>query len=357
VKRKNILIGCRITAVILSLVAIIGCSDDNPEPKFTLTLEANPREAGDVTGAGAYEGGTQVEISAHAGEDWEFVEWSGAIDYADDPSSAETRVTMPGYDIALAANFQEEAVYPIYGDGVTDIDGNAYITVIIRNMEWMAENLRVTRYINGDAIPTGLGNEDWAITTEGAYAVNDHNQPNADGINSPAEMVDAYGKLYNWYAIDDPRGLCPEGWHVASFIDWTELVAYLLTEYDFHNDWGSDDSEGVGNALKSCRQVDSPLGGDCETSVHPRWDAHSIHHGFNEFGFSALPGGYRNHSGSYYGIGISGFWWTSTEYSAEYAHDPGIRKDDGSASHNTYGNKRLGFSVRCVKSNHAMSDY
>jgi len=336
-------------AVIAMSLFIVGCSDDDQEPKFSLTLEVNPGEAGDVTGAGTYEAWTRVPITATAGEGWEYVRWTGATGYVDDASSAETMVTMPGYDISLTANFQEEIVYPVYGDGVTDIDGNEYITVIIRNMEWMAENLRVTRYNNGDAIPMDLSDSEWTITTEGACAVYDHNHWGADGIDSPAEMADAYGKLYNWFAIDDARGLCPEGWHVASFIDWTELVAYLLTEYGFHNDWGSDDSEGVGNALRSCRQVDSPLGDDCNTSEHPRWDAHSIHYGFDKFGFSALPGGYRNLNGYYEGIGNGGFWWTSTEYSVEYAHCSGMRKYDGSVDHIGYVNKSLGFSVRCVK--------
>ncbi len=90
---------------------------------------------------------------------------------------------------------------------VTDIDGNEYKTVIIGDQEWMSENLRVTRYNNQDDIPTGLNNTDWGNTTEGAYAIYDHDHWNAEGINSSEEMVEAYGKLYNWYAVNDSRGL------------------------------------------------------------------------------------------------------------------------------------------------------
>ncbi len=229
---------------------------------------------------------------------------------------------------------------------VTDIDGNVYGTVIIGSQEWMAGNLRVTRYNSGDAIPTDLSDSDWTITTEGAYAMYDHNHPGAEGIDSSAEMVDAYGKLYNWFAIDDPRGLCPEGWRAPSDDEWTELLTYIESQ-GFPN---SNVTDGAGNALKSCRQVGSPIGGDCDTSEHPRWDFHNTHYGFNEFSFSALPGGSRYSNGVFLDLGRRGNWWSFTEYSGTNAWYRYMLRYSGTAyQHGT--NKGHGFSVRCLRDN------
>ncbi len=225
---------------------------------------------------------------------------------------------------------------------VTDIDGNVYQTVIIGNQEWMAENLRVTRYNNGDDIPTGLSNAEWSGTTSGAYAI----YPNGSisGLDSDAEVVAAYGKLYNWYAVADSRGLCPIDWSVPSDADWTALVDYVVSQ-GFPN---STVTNGAGNALKSCRQVGSPLGGNCNTSTHPRWDSDGTHHGFDEFGFSALPGGYRWSDGSFGDVGSFGIWWSATEYSGTYAWERGVGSGYGGVGRYGY-DKRNGFSVRCVK--------
>ncbi|MFP4468855.1 MAG: fibrobacter succinogenes major paralogous domain-containing protein, partial [Bacteroidales bacterium] len=186
--------------------------------------------------------------------------------------------------------------------GMKDFDGSFYKSVLIGDQEWMAENLRVSKYKNGDAIPTGLIDVQWESTKDGAYAVYPHGD--VDGIDSHKEMVLAYGKLYNWFAVGDSRGLCPAGWSVPSKDDWTQLIDYVVAQ-GFPND-DSYDPSGAGNALKSCRQVYSPLGGDCNTSEHPRWN--QLSNGFDEFGFSALPGGAR--IGKFFVIGSWGHWWT-----------------------------------------------
>jgi len=218
---------------------------------------------------------------------------------------------------------------------VIDIDGNVYQTVIIGEQEWMAENLRVTRYNNGDDIPTGLNEHEWGWTTSGAYAIyyNDDN------------MLEAYGKLYNWYAVDDARGLCPEGYAVPSDANWTALVNYVVSEgfpNEFHN------LNGAGNALKSCRQVGHPDGGDCDTSEHPRWNSHGTHSGFDEFGFSALPGGNRFTSGNFSDVGDFGDWWSSSEHSSANAWYRSMGIVHGSVSRNHYL-KILGLSIRCIR--------
>ncbi len=196
-------------------------------------------------------------------------------------------------------------------------------------------NLRVTRYNNEDEIPAGLSNTEWSNTTSGAYAI----------YNNDDNMLEAYGKLYNWYAVDDSRGLCPEGWSVPSDADWTALVNYVVSQ-GFPNEWNNPN--GAGNALKSCRQVGHPDGGDCDTSEHPRWNSHGTHSGFDEFGFSALPGGYRNTDGGYGNIGRYGYWWSSSEFSSANAWFRSVGSDYGTVFRD-YVDERLGFSVRCVR--------
>jgi len=103
------------------------------------------------------------------------------------------------------------------GDSVTDYDGNVYQTVEIGERVWMKENLKVTHYNDGSEIPTGYSNDDWANLSTGASAVYNDNPANAD----------TYGYLYNWYAVEDDRGVCPEGWNVPTENEYTELTDYL----------------------------------------------------------------------------------------------------------------------------------
>ncbi len=226
--------------------------------------------------------------------------------------------------------------------GVTDIDGNFYPSVIIGNQEWMAKNLRVTRYKNGDIIPTDLDNTDWEETKEGAYGVYPHTL--IHGLDTEIEVVKTYGKLYNWYAVADTRGLCPIGWHVPSDAEWVELMNYVVAQ-GYPN---SNTVNGAGNALKSCRQVFSPLGGNCVTSEHPRWDSDDTNHGIDAFGFSALPGGIRAGGGSYGDVGTYGYWWSSEEGSAIGAWEWDMSYGYGGISRD-YGDKWLGASIRCLR--------
>ncbi len=235
---------------------------------------------------------------------------------------------------------------------IKDIDGNKYKTVVIGEQKWMAKNLRTTRYNDGSKIQTGLSNNEWASTQEGAYAVYPHyggeTENHIDGINSNKEMIEAYGKLYNWYAIDDDRGICPEGFKMPGDEDWRQLENYIKDEYDLHNVQGKDDFQGVGNALKSCRQINSPLENDCHTFEHPLWFPDDKHYGIDKFGFSALPGGNRGFSGKYYSLGSKAIWWSSTSNPNE-ADWRGIDYDDSSLYSSFFYPKQGGFSVRCFR--------
>ncbi len=223
---------------------------------------------------------------------------------------------------------------------VTDIDGNEYATLNIANREWMAENLRTTRFADGTDIPTGFSNSEWGDLETSAYAVYPHED--VEGIDSEQEMVDIYGKLYNWYAVTDERDLCPEGWYVPTDEEWTLFTNYLIDKYD------EVALANVGNSLKSCRQVGSPLGGDCDTEEHPRWNAHSTQYGTDIFGYNALPGGFRYTSGAFASIKAMAYWWTSKEDTPDTAWSRGVARTLGLVTRNNH-NQGSGFGVRCIR--------
>lgn len=203
-----------------------------------------------------------------------------------------------------------------------DANGNVYTTVIIGNQEWFAENLRTTKYNDGTNIPTGHSNDEWSNLSTGAYAVYSHSQ--IDGLNSDAEVLEAYGALYNWYAIETGN-LCPTGWHVPTDEEWTTLTDY---------------SDGGGCKLKSTRTA---------PDAHPRWDSPNTC-ATDEYGFSALPGGGCDYGGHFYNMGNSSRWWSGTEVDGADALARGMYYGDGNVSRFP-SIKRLGFSVRCVKEN------
>jgi uncharacterized protein (TIGR02145 family) len=221
-----------------------------------------------------------------------------------------------------------------------DGDGNHYGVVTIGDQCWMKENLKTTQYRNGTPIEyPGADNTAWANDTIGAYA----------WYNNDINWKDSYGALYNWHAVNNTNGLCPTGWHVPSDAEWTLLIDYVVSQ-GFPNQW--DNPNGAGNALKSCRQVNSPLGGDCNTTEHPRWEedtwSGNNHHGFDEFGFSGLPGGFRYSSGNFYNVGGFGYWWSSTEDYTSYAWFRKLTCGDGSVDRFS-DSKTSGFSVLCLR--------
>ena len=205
--------------------------------------------------------------------------------------------------------------------GVTDVDGNSYQTVQIGTQCWTQSNLKVSKYRNGDSIPTGLNNFAWQNTTIGAFAIYGNNPVN-DGL---------YGKLYNHYAVMDIRGLCPTGWHVPTDSQWPTdgEWATLLT---FLGGWSV-----AGGALKSTTTLPTPGGW-----VSPNTGA------TNSSGFTALPGGCRLYNGAFNSVGSYAAWWSSSLdgwsdawYRILHYHDGGIYQNSP--------NRTYGFSVRCLR--------
>lgn len=195
---------------------------------------------------------------------------------------------------------------------VSDVDSNYYHTVTIGTQVWMSENLKTSKYRNGDNILTGLSETEWRTTTSGAFEIYENNIVNNN----------VYGKLYNWYAVNDNRGLCPTGWRVATQEDWDILVSTA-------GGW-----EIAGANLKE------------KGIEHWYTDPGST----NATGFTALGGGYRADDGLYYYLKSEGFWWTSSIVipSNPYAWWRDIWAI-GNWIGSSYWSFNFGLSVRCLK--------
>lgn len=219
---------------------------------------------------------------------------------------------------------------------LTDIDGNIYNIVPIGTQCWMKENLKTTKYRNGTSITyPGSNNSSWTSNYTGAYA----------WYNNDIANKNTYGALYNWWAVNNSSKLCPSGWHVPSDIELSQLVEYVVA-LGFPNN--TSNQNGAGNALKSCKQVNSPLGIGCNTSVHPRWNANNYNYGFDVFFFSGLPGAKRSTNGLFYEWTTAGHWWLSTQSNVPNADHFGLEYNSSKVTIDIY-DKENGFSVRCIK--------
>ncbi len=184
-------------------------------------------------------------------------------------------------------------------------------TVKIGNQEWMAENLDVSVFRNGDTIFEAKTSEEWkraGIECLPAWCY----------YNNDSENGKKYGKLYNWYAVNDPRGLAPEGWHIPSDNEWTQLVQYL---------------GGVKEAGIKMKSIYDWLDDD---------------NGTNESGFSGLPGGFRYYYGCFFSVGSNGFWWSSSEENTFNAWYSFLYQNYGSVYRFSFS-KQNGLSVRCLR--------
>ena len=218
---------------------------------------------------------------------------------------------------SIGTTYGNEWMLKTYTGTVTDIDLNVYNTVTIGTQVWMAENLKTTKYNDGTAITSVTSDAEWGALIIGAYS---------DYGNNPANS-NAYGRLYNWYAVDNNastevasnggKNVCPTNWHVPTDAEWTTLTTYL----------GGDSV--AGGKLKENGTIHW---------LNPNTGA------TNESGFTAVPGGVRNHDGSYYEVGLSGYWWSS-EVTSRILYYDYTYVSRGS------GGKGNGFSVRCIKDN------
>lgn len=193
-------------------------------------------------------------------------------------------------------------------------------SIRIGTQTWAIANLDVSTFRNGDAIHEARTNEEWVKAGENGEAAWCYYD------NDPVNK-EKYGKLYNWYAVNDSRGLAPNGWHVPSDTEWATLTFYL-----------------GGETLTAC------LGGQTDAGKKMKatsgWKDHS--NGNNKSGFAGLPGGCRHYYGSFNHIGSNGYWWSSTQGKISLAWDRGLTSNKGYVNGINYDG-RAGYSVRCIK--------
>jgi uncharacterized protein (TIGR02145 family) len=185
--------------------------------------------------------------------------------------------------------------------------------VTIGKQVWMVKNLNVDKFRNGDPIPQAKTNAEWVSAGE-------NKQPAWCYYDNDTANGAKYGKLYNWYAVNEPRGLAPKGWHIPTDAEWTTLRKFL--------------AEGADNKMKS-------------TSG---WNVNAMNvgNGSNSSGFSGLPGGGRSgEGGTFYNVGDYGYWWSSTEYGTYGAWHLELHNTGAGNLHNA--SEAKGFSVRCLR--------
>ena len=218
---------------------------------------------------------------------------------------------------------------------VVDIDGNVYQSVRIGNQVWMTENLRVTKYNDGSAIPLDTSTATWANATTPMFCYYS-NTTNADSIKK-------YRGLYNWYVVrpTNPKKIAPTGWHIPTDSEWEVMQSYLIM-HGYNYDGTTDTSNNeIAMALAAKTDWASYTGAGCPGNNLTK---------NNSSGFSALSGGYRNSNGMFDYQRGGGVWWTATETDAAGAWGRGLGFSCDYLDRYDY-DKCFGFSVRLVKDN------
>jgi uncharacterized protein (TIGR02145 family) len=196
---------------------------------------------------------------------------------------------------------------------VIDYDGNEYDTVVIGTQTWLKQNLKVTHYNNGVPIPNVTDNTIWANLTTGARCYYNNDSSAYDSV---------YGALYNWYAVNDPNHICPEGWHVSTNDEWQTTETYL------------------GSA--------SIAGGKMKEAGTLHWNSPNTG-ATNSSGFTGLPGGARDPiNNDFRFINENGCWWTASAYPASMAWSTYMWYLNAGVDHNP-ASKKYGFNIRCVR--------
>ena len=218
---------------------------------------------------------------------------------------------------SLCSNNVQTRTYTSYPSGclgtppADSLQRACIMLITIGGQAWAPKNLDVVTYRNGDPIPEVQAASTWSNLTTGAWCYYENNTANGT----------TYGKLYNWYAVNDPRGLAPNGYHIPTDAEWTTLTSYL------------------GGTVTA--------GGKMKEAGTSHWLSPNTN-ATNSSGFTGLPGGFRFTDGGFYNIGFSGYWWSSSEATTNSAWDRNLFYYEGNV--NSYGNdERVGFSVRCLR--------
>ena len=212
------------------------------------------------------------------------------------------------------------------GNGVTDVDGNQYNSVIIGTQEWMKENLNVSKYSDGTIIPQVTDSAQWANLTTGAWCY----------YNNDAGNGAIYGKLYNWYAVagihdNDPNTpnklIAPQGWHIPNNAEWNTLQNFL----------DPNASGGMNNNL---------AGGKMKSTGTSLWNSPNTA-ATNESGFTGLPGGSRSSNSIFSNVGNNGVWWSLFSNESIFNLSLNYISNAAIITYN-FNSYKLGYSVRCI---------
>jgi uncharacterized protein (TIGR02145 family) len=190
-------------------------------------------------------------------------------------------------------------------------------SVLINNQRWMSENLNVDTFRNGDLIPEARTNDEWIKFGE-------REKPAWCYFENDPKNEEKFGRLYNWFAVNDPRGLAPKGWHIPSDSEWTKLKKFIDGSSSipfFFN------KKSIAGKKLKCRE---------------KWN------GTDDFEFCALPSGGRFFDGEFVKSDYAAFWWTSTTRISNYAYLRSIFTSQSNLNRDKYS-KRQGYSIRCVK--------
>lgn len=193
----------------------------------------------------------------------------------------------------------------------SSLEPSTFNEITIGNQVWMTQNLNLDKFRNGDTIPYAKTDEEWD-------RAGSNSQPAWCYFDNDNEKGKKFGKLYNWYAVNDPRGLAPEGWHVPTNEDWNSLTNFL----------GGESVAG--------KKMKSTFG----------WLGNG--NGSNESGFLGLPGGHRANYGVFSDINYGGYWWSSNQENPAFAWSFSLHYGSDTLSKLDYFTQ-YGFSVRCIK--------
>lgn len=338
-------------ACILSLLLVPSCNPDNPQPDdppvtgappviVTASVPAITNTTLSLT-VTVKPGNLPTNVSIQYGET---TSYGKEVFSGQNPVTGDTNVDVDAkisglksgqsYHYRLKAINSEGTAFGedrVFSTTVADIDGNRYNILTIDAQTWMVENLKTTRYRNGDLIGT---------SNPADLDLRGHTDPKYQWAPAANEdNVAVFGRLYTWYAATDARNICPEGWHLPSDEEWTILENYLIAS-GFNYD-GSLTGYKIAKAVSSTMYWDySSVTGSAGNTDFPEKR--------NATGFTALPSGYRDYYGPFSTIGGSAFWWTSTGVLPSTAYYRAIQSNYLFISRNGY-TKQDGFSVRCIR--------
>jgi uncharacterized protein (TIGR02145 family) len=324
-----------LTVIAMLIMATISCDNEDEEPQIEEPENVVPvlttSVVTDITQIAAISGGNissdygdsptergvcwstdtlPTTASSHTSDGTGFGQFFSTMELLTDGTIYHVRayaINSAGTGYGNDVIFSTQEASPVT---TTDIDGNIYHVVTIGTQDWMVENLEVIHYRNGDPITNITDKNTWATTSDGAYCFFDND----------TLLGQIYGNYYNWAAVNDPRNIAPEGFHVPTFDEWMILVNYLGGQMD------------AGGKLK-------------ETGI-THWSNTNVG-ATNETGFSALPAGRRDGNGDFDNISGYCYFWTITEDNP-YAFFFGLNSASTIVLYAPI-NKENGYSVRCVR--------